>query len=79
MTLPSSHGRAIYHGGVLSAVDTVVQRRDGPRRLRDHDDDDDDDDNDVESPVKYFSLAQFCTVYSVTSCSNSANMFVRFV
>jgi len=29
---------------VLSAVDMVVQRRDGPRRLRDHDDDDDDDD-----------------------------------
>jgi len=24
-------------GGVLSAVDMVVQRRDGPRRLRDHD------------------------------------------
>ena len=30
-------------GGVLSTVDMVVQRRDGPRRLRDHDDDDDDD------------------------------------
>jgi len=28
-------------GGVLSTVDIVVQRRDGPRRLRDHDDDDD--------------------------------------
>jgi len=28
-------------GGVLSTVDMVVQRRDGPRRLRDHDDDDD--------------------------------------
>jgi len=27
------------------AVDTVVQRRDGPRRLRNHDDDDDDDDD----------------------------------
>ena len=27
-------------GGVLSTVDMVVQRRDGPRRLRDHDDDD---------------------------------------
>jgi len=26
-------------GGVLSTVDMVVQRRDGPRRLRDHDDD----------------------------------------
>ena len=25
-------------------VDMVVQRRDGPRRLREHDDDDDDDD-----------------------------------
>ena len=29
--------------GVLSAADMVVQRRDGPRRLRDHDDDDDND------------------------------------
>ena len=29
-------------GGVLSTVDMVVQRRDGPRRLRSHDDDDDD-------------------------------------
>jgi len=29
-------------GGVLSTVDMVMQRRDGPRRLRDHDDDDDD-------------------------------------
>jgi len=28
--------------GALSAVDTVVQRRDGPRWLRDYDDDDDD-------------------------------------
>jgi len=28
-------------GGVLSTVDMVVQRRDGPRRLRDHGDDDD--------------------------------------
>jgi len=26
-------------GGVLSTVDMVVQRRDGPRRLRDRDDD----------------------------------------
>jgi len=26
-------------GGVLSTVDMEVQRRDGPRRLRDHDDD----------------------------------------
>jgi len=28
-------------GGVLSTVDMVVQRRDGPRRLRDRADDDD--------------------------------------
>jgi len=28
-------------GGVLSTVDTVEQRRDGPRRLHDHDDNDD--------------------------------------
>jgi len=31
-------------GDVLSTVDMVVQRRDGPRRLREHDDDDNDDD-----------------------------------
>jgi len=30
-------------GGVLSTVDMVVQRRDGPRRLRELDDDDDND------------------------------------
>jgi len=30
-------------GGVLSTVGMVVQRRDGPRRLRDNDDDDNDD------------------------------------
>jgi len=30
-------------GDVLSTVDMVVQRRDGPRRLRDYDDDDDND------------------------------------
>jgi len=29
----------------------VVQRRDGPRALRDHDDDDDDDDDDHNSKV----------------------------
>ena len=34
-------------GDVLSTVDMVVQRRDGPRRLHDHDDDDDDDDDDL--------------------------------
>jgi len=28
-------------GGVLSTMDMVVQRRDGPRRLRDDDDDND--------------------------------------
>jgi len=32
-------------GDVLSTVDMVVQRRDGPRRLHNHDDDDDDDDD----------------------------------
>ena len=39
-TIP--HVRLESSGGVLSTVDMVVQRRDGPRRLRDHDDDDDD-------------------------------------
>ena len=29
------------HGGALSAVDTLVQRCDGPRRLCDYDDDND--------------------------------------
>jgi len=41
-TIP--HVRSETSGGVLSTVDMVVQRRDGPRWLRDHDDDDDDDD-----------------------------------
>jgi len=35
-----SHVRLETSGGVLSTVDMVVQRRDGPRWLRDHDDDD---------------------------------------
>jgi len=39
-TIP--HVRLETSGGVLSTVDMVVQQRDGPRRLRDHDDDDDD-------------------------------------
>ena len=34
----------------------VVQRSDGPRRLRDHDDDDDDDD---EFFVRYFQVVYF--------------------
>ena len=38
----SARVRLETSGGVLSTVDMVVQRRDGPRRLRDHDDDDDD-------------------------------------
>ena len=44
-TIP--HARLESSGGVLSTVDIVVQRRDGPRRLRDRDDDDDDDDDDI--------------------------------
>ena len=35
-TIP--HVQLESSGGVLSTVDMVVQRRDGPRRLRDHDD-----------------------------------------
>jgi len=38
-TIP--HVRLESSGDVLSTVDMVVQRRDGPRWLRDHDDDDD--------------------------------------
>jgi len=40
-TIP--HVRLETSGGVLSTVDMVAQRRDGPRWLRDHDDADDDD------------------------------------
>ena len=47
-------------GGVLSTVDMVVQRRDGPRRLREHDDDDDDD------PVSLQYLTVCSTMYTVT-------------
>jgi len=46
-TIP--HVRLESCGGVLSTVDMVVQRRDGPRRLRDHDDDDDVNDDDERS------------------------------
>jgi len=41
-TIP--HVRLETSGGVLSTVDMVVQRRDGPRWLRELDDDDDGDD-----------------------------------
>jgi len=37
---------SIYPVGVLSTAEIMVQRRDGPRRLRDNDGDDDDDDDD---------------------------------
>jgi len=40
-TIPSV--RLETSGGVLSTVDMVVQRRDGPRWLREVDEDDDDD------------------------------------
>jgi len=46
-TIP--HVRLEASRDVLSTVDMVVQRRDGPRSLRDHDDDDDDDDDDDET------------------------------
>ena len=43
----SKVGRDASHGShrviTTMAVDDVVKRRDGPRRLRSHDDDDDDD------------------------------------
>jgi len=35
-------------GGVLSTVDMVMQRRNGPQRLRDHDNEFDDDDKLVQ-------------------------------
>jgi len=39
------HVRLETSGDVLSTVDMVVQRRDGPRWLRELDDDNDDDDD----------------------------------
>ena len=39
-TIP--HAQLEISGDVLSTADVVVQRRDGPRRLREIDDDDDD-------------------------------------
>jgi len=44
-------------GDVLSTVDMVMQRRDGPRRLRELDDDDDD--------VKYGSYTDMSHVSAV--------------
>jgi len=46
--MPIPHVRLETSGDVLSTVDVVVQRRDGPRWLRELDDDDDDDDDDDE-------------------------------
>ena len=47
-TIP--HVRLESCGGVLSTVDMVVQRRDGPRWLHDHDDDDDVVQSDARPP-----------------------------
>jgi len=44
------HVRLESSGGVLSTVDMVVQRRDGPRWLHDHDDDDDVVQSDARPP-----------------------------
>jgi len=44
-------------GGVLSTVDMVVQRRDGPRWVLEHDDgDDDDDDDDTFLPFYFINI-----------------------
>ena len=61
-------------GDVLSTVDMVVQRRDGPRWLRELDDDDDDDDDDDETPQEDVNapyrdtlpsvIADICRVHS---------------
>jgi len=45
-TIP--HVRLETSGDVLSTVDIMAQRRDGPSWLRELDDDDDDDDDDVK-------------------------------
>ena len=47
-------------GDVLSTVNMVVQRCDGPRRLRDHDDDDDDDEYTV---VKTQAMLIYVCIY----------------
>jgi len=48
------HVRLETSGDVLSTVDTVVQRRDGPRWLRELDDDNDDD---SDTPFTFTSRA----------------------
>jgi len=54
-------------GGVLSTVDMLVQRRDGPRRLRDHDGDGDDDDiNAAIENLKFIKKKHMLT----TMCKN---------
>ena len=46
-------------GGVLSTVDMMLQRRDGPRRLREPDDDDDDD---SQAPFNEFKKSLHCSL-----------------
>ena len=55
--------------GVLSTVDMVVQRRDGPRPLRDHDDDDDDDDYQYRAPSRVIGRSNVNTSARVHGCS----------
>jgi len=47
-TIP--HVRLETSGDVLSTVDMVAQRRDGPRWLRELDDDDDDENHPMDAP-----------------------------
>jgi len=61
-TIPSV--RPETSGGVLSTVDMVVQRRDGPHRLRDHDDDD-------ESFTAHMPLLMANSVLQSTNGKNS--------
>ena len=50
-------------GGVLLTVDMVVQRRDGPRRLRDDDDDEDDDDFTALQGSSWFLIQKLFSAY----------------
>jgi len=51
-------------GGVLSTVDMVVQRRDGPRQLRDHDDE---RRIEIDRPVRHYTKCETSALPAVPS------------
>jgi len=62
-TSGSTSSETIPHVRLFLTVDMVVQRRDGPRRLRDDDDDEDDDDFTALQGSSWFLIQKLFSAY----------------